>query len=70
MVDWYYIFSILPLGVYPSPKTIYNVGAKGTYYFVNIVDSCEPHVTTCLPSGLVSQAPQGLGEIVTREVAG
>ena len=25
MVDWYYIFSILPLGVYPLPKTIYNV---------------------------------------------
>jgi hypothetical protein len=25
MVDWYYIFSILPLGVYPSPQAIYNV---------------------------------------------
>jgi len=28
MVDWYYIFSILSLGVYPSPKTIYNVRAE------------------------------------------
>lgn len=25
MVDWYYIFSILALEVYPLPKTIYNV---------------------------------------------
>jgi len=24
VVDWYYIFPILELGVYPSPKTIYN----------------------------------------------
>jgi hypothetical protein len=28
MVDWYYIFSILRCGVYPSPQSIYNVGAK------------------------------------------
>jgi hypothetical protein len=25
VVDWYYIFSILELGVYPPPKAIYNV---------------------------------------------
>ena len=25
MVDWYYIFSILPLGVYPCSPDIYNV---------------------------------------------
>jgi len=25
MVDWYYIFSVLVWGVYPSPKAIYNV---------------------------------------------
>ena len=25
MVDWYYILPILLLGVYPSPKDIYNV---------------------------------------------
>jgi len=25
MVDWYYIYSILALGVYPSPQSIYNV---------------------------------------------
>ncbi len=25
MVDWYYIFSILPLGVYPCSPYIYNV---------------------------------------------
>ncbi len=28
MVDWYYIYSILPLGVYPFSKTIYNVHAE------------------------------------------
>jgi hypothetical protein len=28
MVDWYYIFSILPLGVYPCSPDIYNVGSK------------------------------------------
>jgi hypothetical protein len=27
MVDWYYIYSILPLGVYSSPQSIYNVRA-------------------------------------------
>ena len=32
MVDWYYIFSILPLGVYPLPKTIYN-----WYYIFSIL---------------------------------
>lgn len=40
------------------------------YMMLTKFGSCEPHVTTCLPSGLVSQALQGLGEIVTREVAG
>jgi hypothetical protein len=29
MVDWYYIFSILPLGVYPCSPDIYNVGDNG-----------------------------------------
>jgi len=38
MVDWYYIFSILWWGVYPSPQSIYNVDAKTTYYFVYLVD--------------------------------
>jgi hypothetical protein len=28
MVDWYYIFSILWWGVYPSPQSIYNVIEK------------------------------------------
>ena len=33
MVDWYYIFSILELGVYPPPKAIYNVHKIIRFYF-------------------------------------
>jgi hypothetical protein len=38
--DGYYIFSILPLGVYSSPKTIYNVGSKP---FLNNPNPALPH---------------------------
>jgi hypothetical protein len=33
VVDWYYIFSILELGVYPPPKAIYNVHKFIRFYF-------------------------------------
>jgi acyl dehydratase len=33
VVDWYYIFSILELGVYPPPKAIYNVHKFIKFYF-------------------------------------
>jgi hypothetical protein len=34
MVDWYYIFPILPLGVYPCSPDIYNVVEK--YHFTDM----------------------------------
>jgi hypothetical protein len=44
MVDWYYIFSISPLGIYPSSQTIYNGSRKqlnlkngDTYHFLRRV---------------------------------
>jgi hypothetical protein len=36
MVDWYYIFSILPLGVYPCSPDIYNV--VEFLYFTKVLD--------------------------------
>jgi hypothetical protein len=33
MVDWYYIFSILWWGVYPSPQSIYNVVENWHFLF-------------------------------------
>jgi hypothetical protein len=33
MVDWYYTFPILMLGVYPCSPDIYNVGSKTTCWF-------------------------------------
>ena len=41
MVDWYYIFSILPLGVYPSPQSIYNVGSKTTLQLIGYELRCR-----------------------------
>jgi hypothetical protein len=35
MVDWYYIYSISPLGVYPSPESIYNVVQNIDKYIYN-----------------------------------
>jgi hypothetical protein len=36
VVDWYYIFSILPLGVYPCSQDIYNVGSRTTWRWLVI----------------------------------
>jgi hypothetical protein len=35
VVDWYYIFPILPLGVYPRSPDIYNVHKIINFYFYN-----------------------------------
>ena len=37
MVDWYYIFSILELGVYPPPKAIYNVHKFISFFLTSVI---------------------------------
>jgi hypothetical protein len=40
MVDWCYIFSILSLGAYPLPKTIYNGSNFGPF---DLLSPFHPH---------------------------
>jgi hypothetical protein len=42
MVDWYYIFSILPLGVYPCSPDIYNVVEFFHLFFLSETSSPSP----------------------------
>jgi hypothetical protein len=53
MVDWYYIFSILPLGVYSSPQTIYNVGTDPETTrdpgFISVPRECRLSCYVCHP---------------------
>ncbi len=71
MVDWYYIFSILWWGVYPSPQSIYNVGANTNYVpgswqsYLLLHQRPAPHAhkellrgNPCLPAGRLSPRPE------------
>ena len=40
MVDWYYIFFVLALGLYPSDISIYNVGSNATWRTIEKAARC------------------------------
>ncbi len=65
MVDWYYTFSILPLGVYPSPQSIYNVDS---YSALLIFGSTHPYGLGAVDAGRIH--PKISGDIGTRNRRG